>query len=92
MKTQSRASNPKVPAGHQVAIFGALPTTGYVRLAQLHGNPKRGIPGILPWSPATTWRRVRAGTFPAPIKLSEKVTAWRAEAIRQFLDEQGQAA
>lgn len=66
------------------ATYGALPATGYIRLSDLRT--------IIPFSDSTIWRRVRAGTFPAPVKLSERVTAWRAEAIRQWLDEQGQAA
>ncbi|QEL55136.1 helix-turn-helix transcriptional regulator [Chromobacterium paludis] len=64
--------------------YGALPETGFVREKDL-------IP-IIPFSVRTMWRRVAAGTFPAPLKISERVTAWRAEAIRQWLDEQGQAA
>lgn len=69
-----------------------LPQTGYVRLPLLVGDARTGMPGILPFSPSTLWRRVRAGTFPAPVKLSKRVTAWRAEDVRQWLDEQGQAA
>lgn len=68
---------------------GTLPNTGFVRLAQLVADSKTGRPGILPFSSATVWRRVRAGTFPAPVKLSEKVTAWRAEDVRAWLDAQG---
>lgn len=64
--------------------YGALPATGFVRLSDLRP--------IVPFSDSTLWRRVRAGTFPAPVKLSERVTAWRAEVVRQWLDEQGQAA
>lgn len=67
-----------------LAPYGALPATGYVRLSDLRT--------IIPLSDSTIWRRVRQGTFPAPVKLSERVTAWKAEAIRQWLDEQGQAA
>ncbi len=69
-----------------------LPQTGYVRLPLLVGDSKIGTPGILPFSASTLWRRVRAGTFPAPVKLSERVTAWKAEHIRQWLDEQGAEA
>ncbi|WP_199102453.1 AlpA family transcriptional regulator [Aquitalea sp. ASV11] len=69
---------------NQLATYGALPATGFVRLADLRQ--------IIPFSDSTVWRRVRQGTFPAPVKLSERVTAWRAEAIRQWLDEQGQVA
>ncbi|UTH72239.1 AlpA family transcriptional regulator [Chromobacterium sp. IIBBL 290-4] len=64
--------------------YGALPVTGFIRLADLRK--------ILPVSDSTIWRRVRAGTMPAPVKLSEKVTAWRVEEIRAFLDQLGQAA
>lgn len=66
---------------HANANYGALPATGFVRLSDLRP--------IIPFSDSTLWRRVRAGTFPAPVKLSERVTAWRAEAIKGWLDEQG---
>lgn len=69
-----------------------LPQTGYVRLPLLVGEAKTGKPGVLPFSASTLWRRVRLGTFPAPVKLSERVTAWKAEDIRQWLDEQGKEA
>ena len=61
--------------------FGELPATGYVRQSQL-------IPAPVPFSSATLWRRVKAGTFPKPVKLSERVTAWRVEDVRQWLDTQ----
>ncbi len=31
----------------------------------------------LPFSAPTLWRKVKAGTFPKPIKLSDRVTAWK---------------
>jgi len=67
-----------------------LPQTGYVRQPLLIGDSKSGTPGVLPFSASTLWRRVRAGTFPAPVKLSARITAWKAEDIRQWLDAQGQ--
>lgn len=69
--------------------IGALPQTGFVRQAQLLSNPKTKAPGILPFSAATLWRRVAAGTFPSPVRLSPRVTAWRAEDVRAWLDAQG---
>ena len=66
------------------ATYGALPATGYVRLAELRP--------ILPFSDSTLWRRIRQGSFPTPLKLSERITAWRAEAIRQWIEEQGKEA
>jgi predicted DNA-binding transcriptional regulator AlpA len=58
-----------------------LPTTGYIRQTQL-------LAGILPFSAATLWRRVRDLTFPAPVKLSVGVTAWRVEDVRAWMDNQ----
>lgn len=87
MKARPNTGKPIKIAATQAGIlapFGALPATGFVRLADLRQ--------IIPLSDSTIWRRVRQGTFPAPVKLSERVTAWKAEAIRQWLDEQGQAA
>jgi len=57
-----------------------LPIAGYVRLKQL-------VPNIIPFSPATLWRKVKAQTFPAPVKLSAGVTAWKVEDIRAWISE-----
>ena len=58
--------------------YGVLPATGYMRQSQL-------IPIIFPFSPATLWRKVKDGTFPKPIKLAPRITAWRVEDIRELL-------
>jgi predicted DNA-binding transcriptional regulator AlpA len=52
----------------------------------------RDLLGIVPFSAATIWRRVRAGTFPAPVKISKGITAWRLADIEAWLAEQGTAA
>jgi prophage regulatory protein len=65
-----------------------LPASGYVRISQL-------VPGILPFSAATLWRMVKKKTFPAPVKLSANITAWKAEDVRRWLESreaQGRAA
>ena len=67
-------ANPSKPS----SLIGRLPETGYIRQSQL-------IPAIIPFSSATLWRKVKNKTFPAPHKLSERVTAWRAEDIREWL-------
>lgn len=51
-------------------------------------RPRPGIAPILPVSSATFWRMVKSGHFPAAQKLSERVTAWKCEDVRQFLDAQ----
>jgi len=57
---------------------GTLPETGYVRQSQL-------IPVIFPFSSATLWRMVKAGTFPRPVKLGPRITAWKVEDIRALI-------
>jgi len=51
----------------------------YFRIRELASVP--GREGKYPFSPATVWRWVANGTFPAPVRLSNGVTAWPAEAI-----------
>jgi len=63
----------------QTAAAGPLPATGYLRQKQI-------VPGLVPISPATLWRRVKSGEFPKPVKLSERVTAWRVEDVRAWMD------
>lgn len=65
----------------QMAITLALPETGFLRQAQ--------VLAFVPFSKSTLWRRVQEGSFPAPIKLSVRVTAWRAEDIRHWIAQQG---
>ena len=58
-----------------------FPQAGFMRQAQLLV--------FVPISKSTLWRRVLAGTFPAPVKLSPGVTVWRVEDIRRWIGEQG---
>lgn len=64
------SNQPSVPSG--------LPETGFVRQSQL-------VPNIVPFSSATLWRLVKAGKFPAPVRLADRVTAWRAEDVRAWM-------
>lgn len=58
-----------------------LPSVGFLRQAQ--------VLKIIPISKSTLWRRVQSRAFPEPVKLSERVTVWRVEDIRQWIDAQG---
>lgn len=60
-------------------VFEQLPERGYIRQKLL-------IPHLVPFSNATLWRRVKAGEFPAPKKLSPRITAWRIEEVKAWLD------
>ena len=67
--------------------FDALADGAFIRESQLVQSPKRpGYPAPLPFSAPTLWRMVKAGKFPAPYKLSERVTAWRVGAVREWIN------
>ncbi|MBS0346639.1 MAG: AlpA family phage regulatory protein [Proteobacteria bacterium] len=73
-------ATPRTPetSASSIVLLGQLPAEGYVRQSQL-------IPAIVPFSPPTLWRKVKAGTFPKPVKLSPRITAWRVEDVRAWL-------
>jgi len=62
-----------------------LPETGFLRLSQIIGDPKAGIPPIIPVKKSCWWEGVRTGRFPKPVKLGPRVTAWRIEDIRALI-------
>lgn len=57
-----------------------LPDTGFLRQPQ--------VLAFVPISKSTLWRRIQAHTFPAPLKLSPRVTVWRAEDVRRWIAQQ----
>jgi predicted DNA-binding transcriptional regulator AlpA len=65
-----------------------LPETGYLRLPQIIGNPNANppIPALIPVSKSTWWEGVKSGRYPAPVKLSPRITAWRVEDIRALIE------
>ncbi|MBE0597932.1 MAG: AlpA family phage regulatory protein [Desulfuromonadales bacterium] len=65
-----------------------FPANGLLRLPQIIGNPnaKPPIPAIVPVSKSTWWAGVKKGTFPQPIKLGERCTAWRAADILRLVE------
>ncbi|MEQ8441747.1 MAG: AlpA family phage regulatory protein [Alphaproteobacteria bacterium] len=54
-----------------------LPDAGFVRLPT--------ILKIFPVSKSTWWAGVKANTYPQPVKLGPKVTAWRVEDIKALI-------
>lgn len=63
--------------------FDNLPDSALIRQSQL-------LAGLVPFSSATLWRRVKAKQFPSPIKLEGgNITAWRVGDVRAWLAAQG---
>ena len=85
-KIRNAKSTAKKQTIPQISIFDALPDSAYVRESQLVQSPERPVStALLPFSAPTLWRMVKAGTFPKPTKLSERVTAWNVGAVRAWL-------
>ena len=92
MSLKPTVVKPSLSVAHQ-AVFQAIPSifegltdSAYVREAQLiQGSARSGATAPLPFSSPTLWRKVKAGTFPKPVKLSERVTAWKVGDVRAWL-------
>lgn len=59
-------------------VLDSLPPTAYVRQKLLLSH-------LVPFSAATLWRKVNSGEFPAPVKLSARVTGWRVSDVKAWL-------
>lgn len=68
----------------------SIPETGFVRLPQIIGDRKRGIPGVLPIGRTTFLNGVKTGKYPKPVHLGERTVAWHVEDIRALLKSFGQ--
>lgn len=74
------------------SVFDSLPDSAFIRESQLVQSPKRpGNPAPLPFSAPTLWRKVKNRTFPAPVRLSERVTAWKVGDVRSWIAAQTNA-
>ena len=47
------------------------------------------VPGILPMSRSTFLEKVRQGVFPRPVKIGERITAWRESEIMKIVRGEG---
>ena len=91
-KTQIAAAVPTATQSPSIPSFDTLPDSAFIREAQLVQSPKHpDRPAPLPFSAPTLWRKVKAGTFPKPVKLSERVTAWKVGDIRAWAAAQATA-
>lgn len=87
--TLKKPTAPVIPAPKatiHASTFDAMPDGAYIREAGLVASSKRpGVPVPLPFSAPTLWRKVRELTFPAPVRLSSRVTAWKVGEVRGWL-------
>jgi len=58
-----------------------LPETGFIRLPV--------VLSIIPISKSSLYAGIKKGIYPAPVKLSERTSAWRVEDIRNLIEKIG---
>jgi prophage regulatory protein len=68
----------RTPIQSAAAPAPQLPQTGFLR--------QRQVLAFVPISKSTLWRRVQVGSFPEPVKLSTRITVWRAEDLRRWIE------
>ena len=66
-----------------------LPETGYLRIRDILGDRKRGIPAIIPIGRTVWWEGVKSGRFPAGVLLGPRTRAWSVESIKALVAEMG---
>jgi len=66
--------------------YTPFPTDGYVRVVQIIGDPDKGIAPFFPVSRSQWFLGIKQGIYPKGIKLSERVTVWKAQSIRTLVD------
>ena len=86
LKTPDAFSIPAQRATIHQSVFDALPDSAFIREAQLVQSPNRpDTPALLPFSAPTLWRKVKAGTFCKPYKLSDRVTALKVGEVSAWM-------
>ena len=59
----------------------------FARLAQILGDPKKGIPPIIPVSRATWYRGIKEGKFPKPHYLGSMTAVWLLSDIQKLISD-----
>jgi len=58
-----------------------IPETGFIRLPV--------VLSLIPISKSSLYAGIKKGLYPAPVKLSERTSAWRVEDIRNLIEKIG---
>ena len=78
MANQRKTPTPSSGIPLELTHFDQLPDSAHVRLPVV-----RGLFGNA--SPPTIYRAIKRGTIPAPVRLSENISAWNVGQLRKAL-------
>lgn len=59
--------------------FATVPNSGFVNIET--------VTGLFSVSPATVWRWISEGAFPAPVRIGSNTTRWNAGKLRAYIAE-----
>ena len=60
-----------------------------LKLYQVIGDPKRGVQGYVPMSRSSWYAGIKAGIYPAGVKIGQRSIAWRYADIAALLKRLG---
>lgn len=79
------------PLPETITTSNQLPETGFLRVWQIIGDKKKGIPPLIPVGRTTFLNNVKSCKYPylKPVKLGERTTAYKVEDVRRLIIELG---
>jgi len=86
---QQQKTNPTVSSA--AVLNQPIQTMAYLRIWQILGDKKANPPVVplLPISRTSFYNGIKSKKYPAPVRLSARVSAWRVEDIRKLLESMG---
>lgn len=65
---------------------------GLLRIWHILGDSQSNppVPALLPISKSSWWAGIKAGRYPAPIKLGSRAAAWRSSDIFELINSEGE--
>jgi prophage regulatory protein len=60
--------------------------TALLRISDIIGDREQGIRPLIPVSRTTWYSGIKRGMYPKPVKLGERVSAWRSSDIQDLIE------
>jgi prophage regulatory protein len=73
----------------QATNHTTMQDTGFLREWDIIPNKKRQTKGLIPIGRTSWYAGIKSGKYPAPVKLTERISAWKAEDIAKLIQELG---
>jgi prophage regulatory protein len=71
----------------EAIVAGRVDKNGSAVFARRPTTPRPATPALIPVKRTSWWAGVKAGRFPAPVKLGPRVTCWRVSDIRSLIEQ-----